>query len=96
MTHTPRPWKVIETWRFDHKGNQQDALIIVNDETNGDVLSGKNAKANAQLLSAAPALLEALKGIYEDGLVIDALSLVGLEDVLDTAGSAIRKAEGGE
>ena len=48
------------------------------------------------LHAAAPELLDALKAIYEDGLVIDALSLAGLEDVLDTAGSAIAKATGGQ
>ena len=66
MTHTPAPWKVIETWRFDHAGNQRDALVIVNDDSNADVLSGTNAEANARLIAAAPELLAALKALMDD------------------------------
>ena len=65
MIHTPAPWKVIETWRFDHAGNQRDALVIVNDDSNADVLSGTNAEANARLIAAAPELLAALKSIFQ-------------------------------
>jgi len=61
MTHTPAPWKVIETWRFDHAGNQRDALVIVNDDSNADVLSGTNAEANAHLIAAAPVMLKGLR-----------------------------------
>ena len=46
-------WKVVDTWRFDHAGKQRDALVIVDEETNGDVLSGKDAKANADLMVSA-------------------------------------------
>jgi hypothetical protein len=41
-------------------------------------------------------LLAALKAVYENRLVIDALDLAGLYDELDAIGQAIAKAEGSE
>ena len=96
MTYTSGEWKILQAEYGKDFAILAGGLCIaeVFNRVEEDIYI--DAEANARLIAAAPAMLEALKGIYEDGLVIDALSLAGIEDVLNTAGSAIRKAEGGE
>lgn len=50
-------WKIVNTWRFDHEGNQHDEIMIV-DENNVPVLSGKKGTEHAQLMVNAPGLFE--------------------------------------
>lgn len=90
---TPGPWRVYQGWVhpcFDHPSPQG---------TNGDTAIceplGPDAKANAQLIAAAPELLEALK------LVLRRIKARPQTDWLTTHGAlseiieaAIAKAEG--
>ena len=87
MSHTPGPWKLYST----HPPEQYVELIFSDDDNNnyrvfkikpGKTISPNQAKANAQLIAAAPELLKALKEILECFI-----TAVGLnENDLDTDG----------
>ena len=98
MKHTPGPWKIEKTdesdvfkyaYIYDKRG-----LVVgtVDMPTAPTEITAPEAKENAQLIAAAPDLLEALKDIladYERRWDID-------ECIVNSARNAINKAEGRE
>lgn len=74
MTHTPGPWKAIPETLIPHEGKlyhaagegprvaAKDRRIAFVSRGSGDGLDDE-AEANARLIAAAPALLEALKAL---------------------------------
>ena len=80
-------WEVNKEWT---KVRTEHGLLVADVNT---TVTHQPHKANACLIAAAPELLEMLKSLCENELVIDALSLAGLVDVLDAAEQAIDKAE---
>jgi hypothetical protein len=104
--HTPGPWET--RWpKFDCVivGQQDLSLARVYFDGRNDA----EAEANANLIAAAPDLLEALKGLYElvpdcdgdyllDGnkgeFALKAIRVPGIGDACRQARAAIAKAEG--
>ena len=82
-THTPGPW-VVECDKFIAT---PDAIVIaeVNDGLRGEYLKSGHFNANAQMIAAAPELLEACKYL---------IHLSGEENVPGNLLTVIRKAEG--
>lgn len=90
--HTPGPWRRTLDWTSRYKTifadrNTQIAHLVVN----GSVQTNSEIEGNANLIAAAPDLLQACK---------DALLLAELYDIegaaIDAARAAIAKAEGRE
>ena len=101
--YTPGPWFVDENndiWRRDPKELYENGGRVAGDKPlaccykgwYGDGLTGYPAAENAQLISAAPDIYEALKIILE----YPYSDVSPLEDqlVMERARAAIRKAEG--
>ncbi len=90
MTHTPGPWKA-HHYRIDDK----DHWDVRSED--GTHITGwgrvTQPEANARLIAAAPEMLAALKAHLDNGLVVDALSLAGLDDELNAIAKAIADAE---
>lgn len=97
--HTPGPWK--HETVFDQRGNPcaysvwpcnqfygRDRICMTPDGTTCENLS------NAQIIAAAPEMLEALKKALDALERADDYGVPGLGRVIDAAYDAIRKAEG--
>ena len=82
-THTPGPWGV----ECDKFIATPDAIVIaeLNDGLRGEYPKSGHFNANAQLIAAAPELLEACKYL---------IHLIGEEHVPGNLFTVIRKAEG--
>lgn len=94
--HTPEPWeaKVMPdgVWVvIDPDSDNADLLALVDPDNTREEL-GQSAKANAHLISASPSLLMALKATIP--ILIGALAFVDCKSQLETARTAIAKAEG--
>lgn len=85
--HTTGPWIVTgkQTIRSDSDGD----FLVAN-------ANWRNGEANARLIAAAPELLEALRGLYEDQMDYLRINHLGGENNhwMVAARSAIAKAEG--
>ncbi|MPM95619.1 hypothetical protein SDC9_142774 [bioreactor metagenome] len=103
--HTPGPWFVDENndiWRRDPKELYENGGGVAGDKPLaccykgwfGEGQTGYPAAANAQLISAAPDLLAALKKALEALERADDYGVPGLGRVIDAADDAIRKADG--
>ena len=80
MTHTPGPWKAIT--------GGADAKVVCPDGRSfliGDIIYHDENKANANLIAAAPDMLEALKAT---------LDVIHERDIYEQVEQAIAKAEG--
>lgn len=94
--HTPGPW------RIDKNVTETNYLLCcdISDRNRGYVASlsvtNEDALSNAQLISADPEMLEALKKALEALERADDYGVPGLGLVIDAADAAIRKAEGEE
>lgn len=89
MKHTKGPWVVFGDWGI----KDIDGRIIATFEALNDDLSNANSDesfANAELIAAAPDLLEALKGLYTN-LFTDGFVTI---DHMEKARAVIAKAEG--
>jgi hypothetical protein len=67
--HTPGPWQWTkgDKYSYPRVGDSADHTIAdVWDDSSLAVVSREQGEANAQLIAAAPELLEALKLIYAD------------------------------
>jgi hypothetical protein len=95
MKHTPGPWHV-------HDGDNR--FLFVDSLTEGSVCkiaANGHSEANAQLIAAAPELLEALEAAepflglaWEDWMTNAPNSAQQLEAILENVRAAIRKAKG--
>ncbi len=67
MTHTPGPWTVNGPWHIEAPYISQEHNLprIVAQVVKGFYISDEEREANAALIAAAPALLEACKGMLE-------------------------------
>lgn len=65
MSHTPGPWKAVEMQHGWHIGPQPDGVCSIRYNTDGSKYAEK--QCNANLIAAAPDLLEAL-----DAMIIGA------------------------
>ena len=65
MTYTKGKWKIVEGCTSFIIGDSTD------EEITAVLYSLPNAKANAQLISASPALYEALKSVLGMGTIVD-------------------------
>ena len=72
MNHTPGPWKFVKHSNYSHyfgrvktlqEGRNYPGVALV--EHNGRTISKEEVEANANLIAAAPELLEALEEMYE-------------------------------
>ena len=102
--HTLGPWYVTEiaiigndggTWVAEHPAVKWQTLKSVT--KSGDAIvaeSIKQANANANLISAAPDLLSALRFLLADYVAINGETLTGSSVPADMARAAIAKAEG--
>ena len=92
--YTPGPWTI------DKNVTETNYLICchISDRNRGYVaplaVTNEDALSNAQLISAAPDLLAALKQALEALERADDYGVPGLGRVIDAADDAIRKAEG--
>ena len=86
--HTLAPWKVIEA----HRGYIIEATDYAYDVAVVRTAGNHDNEANAQLIAAAPDLLEALKALLE--AVDDVSDDFGWPLATDKARAAIDKAEG--
>ncbi len=87
--HTPAPWHVSPYGNVTDKSGLKIAGI---EQMPGNFESEK--RANANLISSAPDLLEALRFLLADYIAIEGERLTGSDAPLKTALSAISKAEG--
>ena len=84
MEHTPRPWKRVSVkGGWDGVGSDQGLICKLS----------LNNPANAQLISAAPDLLEACKEVYKDQTTGYEERYYLSEEVLRNVKEAIAKAE---
>lgn len=83
LTHTPGPWRVsdaltdIEIVTDCPPGNESECIVRFKGQ--------KNARANAQLMAAAPELLNALEQMLEADGELDAMDFDQARDALDKA-----------
>jgi len=84
--YTPGPWSV------DHNMNimSQGRLVAF-----PGIAAGFPQKANAQLIAAAPELLEALRRVIDCCDIAECQTVPGSPGALKNARAAIAKAEGG-
>lgn len=105
--HTPGPWFVDDNnniWRrnpielYENGGGVagDKPLACCNQGWYGEGQVGFPVRANAQLIAAAPEMLEALKKALDALERADDYGVPGLGRVIDAAYDAIRKAEGEE
>lgn len=90
MKHTKGPWVVFGDWGI----KDIDGRIIATFEALNDDLSNANSDesfANAELIAAAPDLLEALENLCD---WFDGETRESAHSRIDTARAAIEKAEG--
>ena len=90
--HTPGPWVV----HYVARTGGTTAALIWSDEY-GTIVPEVSGDANAQLIAAAPDLLEALEGLTDSVEVLDGLAEVDRARIVqsrETARAAIRKARG--
>lgn len=107
--HTPGPWKATpdkpNAHRYQIVANAHDNILAevlaygVGMVDEGETAPWHNARDNANLIAAAPELLEALKGIFEQCALVhkrwgDGNNLREATAAIDTARAAIAKAEG--
>jgi hypothetical protein len=101
--HTPGPWRVKKSTRFNEHGIQEYAWVgfgrIGDESTILSVnLPSEENEANARLIAAAPELLQAIKEIKETityGLLINTLENKACTELLiDDLNKLIEKAEG--
>lgn len=96
--HTPGPWVYDEDYIFAGSIGAYIADVHTDDMTSGRYVARKDADAiidaNAQLIAAAPDLLEALQVLVRDCGAVDAG--IELEPAIYQAQAAIAKATGGE
>ncbi|CAB5567667.1 MULTISPECIES: hypothetical protein [Providencia] len=91
---TPGPW-VIDEWSMTGINSESKHVALVNYSHHGlpNDVYGDEHEANANLIAAAPELLEALIELTESAKeAIDGLG--DLSDAIDTAKAAIAKALG--
>jgi len=91
MSHTPGPWLTTES--TEHWGRVNvtiQAAFTVNDIATAWQGNTETNRANAQLIAAAPDLLEALIEVFEDNELVNSVSWI------DKASTAIAKARGQE
>jgi hypothetical protein len=95
---TPGPWSYDETWALIRGPNGEEVAAVHSGQGDGERRAPGVAVLNAQLIAAAPDLLESLRGIRER---TDALRARHPEyaDMIDTVlhardFAAIAKAEG--
>ena len=87
--HSPGPWAPYKNGRKLGRGKNAPASWDVLNDGGTDFICDRVTEANARLIAAAPAMLEALKALRKP--------LAGLNLVeLDRANAAIAQAEGGE
>ncbi len=89
-SHTPGPWYTAKT------GNHQGLIIS---EQTGENIAVTYAAENAQIVAAAPAMLEALQEIFEHAYDDDTDTVTILDDfdgMREIARQAIEKATGQE
>jgi len=105
--HTPGPWFVNDNplkmseycILAESRGTAFGASVAIANQREGrNPLSPEEAKANAQIMSAAPELLEALKIVTNDlaCLVENAGKQAALDPRIKKARAAMAKAEGEE
>jgi hypothetical protein len=101
MTHTPGPWRI---YRNKHNGtfllsggdkskNQCFPVLHASDSTNTEYMSNPSP-ANANLIAAAPDMLEALKSTLAELCFLRDEIGSGLDDQILLIKAAIAKAEG--
>ena len=92
-THPPGPWSV-ETKGSRHFIDGADELTVAYVDRAG-VRERQTYEANAQLIAAAPDLLEALKRLIGEHADLGQVDLCGEErDAIEQAREALAKAEG--
>ena len=93
MSHTPGPWKIFEGWGADKRRPViVDSIPDVDGKFVGNCIcfaasTNPDIEANANLIAAAPEMLECLKMVLQLGRIDDSESRMAM------VASAITKAE---
>lgn len=88
QTHTPGPWYVVKSpgqggYKVLQVGDERGAVCYL------PIQATKNREADAALIAAAPALLAALKGLFNPANRVDDIATIWVRCL-----AAIAKAEG--
>jgi hypothetical protein len=88
MSHTKGPWKVDKNFPSDVLAENR-AVVIQDDSINTD---SEETEANAQLIAAAPEMLEALEALVSIAFAVT--SNPNQERLFNNASKVIKKARG--